>query len=334
MNSVKARGSGDSPTIREYIDRRSIVELVERTLRGEVAASTSLLTVLGGAVVIQEPSKQGSGFKLLSPAGYRGLHRVKTTSGRSEIIVKGLEESPVSLGLLELNLESSGLTVVRVTGGSGSRLTGLKIHAARGVSHEVIVIQDPVGENTEVTEIIVEQEDSSSLILTILLKPSSLSYTSITSRLAAGSKARKNIIVNPLPGARVDVEDTSLVSEPESSVESYIRSRLEGGSTTALRGRGVVERSARGSRVVYGIESLLCDESSRVYMQPFLDIHTGSVVEARHYARSYMLTLDRLFYIETRGLNTSEARRLLVKGFLTQGLSDTARRVVEESIFS
>ncbi|ADV64481.1 SufD family Fe-S cluster assembly protein [Desulfurococcus mucosus] len=328
--------TGDSPTIKRYIDKSVIEELARRILAREASLNT-ILTIEGSMseTKIYDPASSTAVFESLpSPLKPPAVYRVKSLGGESEIAVTGFREDSLNIGYIELILDKAGITVLRIQESRGSRFTGLRIIVADGVSHEVVILYESLRDAVDLSEIKVEQGDSSRLTLTAFFKPGSLMHVVAESRSGKGSALSKTMIIDAASGSRVELEDSSRINTPGSSVESYIKARLGGGSIAALRGKGVVARGAVDSKVVYGIESLITDTESKVYMHPFLEINTNRVAEARHYARNYIITLDKVFYMGTRGLDPGEATMLLIRGFMTMGLSGKAREIIAERIAS
>ncbi|AFL66017.1 SufD family Fe-S cluster assembly protein [Desulfurococcus amylolyticus] len=336
MAKTVSRGVGDSPTIKKYIDKSPLEELVRRALNREAPITNILIKALSPNAFIDPLPPSGSiGFKSIPVITVsQGFYRVRSTGGVFDISVEGSGDGVIAVGYIELILEGPGLTILRIPENPAHRIMGIKVTVAKGVDHEVLLIHKSGRRAMDLSEIIVEQGDASRLALVALFNTGSILQARVESIQGAGSSIEKTILVNSTQGSRVEVEDYSYIDNPSVSVESYIRSRLEGGSIAVLRGRGIVSRRASGSRIVYGIESLINDAESTAYMHPFLDIHSNNIVEARHYARNYLLTMDKLFYIETRGLKPEEAAMLLVHGFLTRGLSRAAREIILSNISS
>ena len=63
------------------------------------------------------------------------------------------------------------------------------------------------------------------------------------------------------------------------------------------------------------MEFLLMDESAKVDVLPGLEIEEQDVI-AGHKAAIAPLDEDKLFYLTARGLTESEAKKMIIQGFL------------------
>ncbi len=102
---------------------------------------------------------------------------------------------------------------------------------------------------------------------------------------------------------------------PETSSEIINKSIIKEGGHNIYRGLVFVKRGARGAANFSRCDALLCDDVSRSETLPTL---TVSEPDARveHEAGAERLSEEKLFFLRTRGLCESEARGLLVNGFL------------------
>jgi Fe-S cluster assembly protein SufD len=78
--------------------------------------------------------------------------------------------------------------------------------------------------------------------------------------------------------------------------------------------------------------NLLLDDGPRADSVPNLELETGNITRAGHASVTGKLDRDQLFYLQSRGINEREARRLVVRGFFSDlverlGDSELAERV-------
>ena len=62
----------------------------------------------------------------------------------------------------------------------------------------------------------------------------------------------------------------------------------------------------------------MLSEGTRADSIPNLEIETGDIVGAGHASATGRFDDEQLFYLQSRGITEDEARRLVVRGFLTE----------------
>ncbi|ABL78604.1 Fe-S cluster assembly protein SufB [Thermofilum pendens] len=102
---------------------------------------------------------------------------------------------------------------------------------------------------------------------------------------------------------------------PSTSSEVVSKSISADGGTAVYRGLVKVARGARGSTAAVKCDSLILDKKSKALTYPRneVDEEDSTVV---HEATTGRLSEEALFYLKTRGLSESEARRLVVLGYV------------------
>ena len=91
----------------------------------------------------------------------------------------------------------------------------------------------------------------------------------------------------------------------------------------ALNGRIVVHPAARGADASQSIRNLLLSPLAELNARPQLEIHVDDV-RCKHGATTGTLDPAQLFYLRSRGLDESDARRLLTLAFCHDVLSDVS----------
>jgi len=94
----------------------------------------------------------------------------------------------------------------------------------------------------------------------------------------------------------------------------------------ALQGRGahtvwigdvLIRQSATGTDSYEQNRNLLLTDGTRADSIPNLEIETGDIAGAGHASASGRFDDEQLFYLQARGISEEEARRLVVRGFLS-----------------
>jgi Fe-S cluster assembly protein SufD len=80
----------------------------------------------------------------------------------------------------------------------------------------------------------------------------------------------------------------------------------------------LIRAAAEGTDTYELNRNLLLTDGARADSVPNLEIETGQIEGAGHASASGRFDDDQLFYLQARGINESEARRLVVRGFLNE----------------
>jgi Fe-S cluster assembly scaffold protein SufB len=82
---------------------------------------------------------------------------------------------------------------------------------------------------------------------------------------------------------------------------------------------GVIDISptGKGTNAHLEHEGLLLSRKARIDAIPGFEIHTNDV-KATHSSAVHYIRPEQLFYLQTRGIDTSEAKKLIVGGFLNE----------------
>jgi Fe-S cluster assembly protein SufD len=78
--------------------------------------------------------------------------------------------------------------------------------------------------------------------------------------------------------------------------------------------------------------NLVLSEGTRADSIPNLEIETGNIVGAGHASSTGRFDDEQLFYLQSRGISEEEARRLVVRGFLAEIISQIGSPALEERL--
>ena len=96
------------------------------------------------------------------------------------------------------------------------------------------------------------------------------------------------------------------------------RGALQGeGARTVWIGDVLITPNAPGTDSYEENRNLLLTEGTRADSVPNLEIETGDIAGAGHASASGRFDDEQLFYLQARGIHETEARRLVVRGFLS-----------------
>jgi len=121
-----------------------------------------------------------------------------------------------------------------------------------------------------------------------------------------------------LTGAqRLFARTEHLHSEPKSFSRSSFRYAAAGSAQVDVEGNVEIARKAKGADAHFVAKSLLLSREARVRVVPMLSVKTGDA-KAGHGAAMAPVSADELFYLESRGIDGKEGRRMILEGFLLE----------------
>jgi Fe-S cluster assembly protein SufD len=77
---------------------------------------------------------------------------------------------------------------------------------------------------------------------------------------------------------------------------------------------------------------LLLTDGARADSVPNLEIETGEIVGAGHASTTGRFDDEQLFYLQSRGIPSEIARRLVIRGFFAEIISKLNNDVIQERI--
>jgi len=252
------------------------------------------------------------------------------------------------------------ITVTRADLGSASRAAHTLIEA-RPFSRATVILQNTGDARlTENVEIIVG--DSAKLTV-ITVQEWNADAVQLASHFATiGRDARlKHIVVslggsivrlNPsvhLAGSGADTEllglyfaDAGQHLEQQVYVDHiapHTRSRvtykgaLQGtGARTVWIGDVLIGPGASGTDSYEQNRNLVLSEGTRADSVPNLEIETGDILGAGHASATGRFDDEQLFYLQSRGISEDEARRLVVRGFLSEVVQKIGSKPLEDRL--
>lgn len=130
-------------------------------------------------------------------------------------------------------------------------------------------------------------------------------------------------------------------SQPNCKSRVTYKGALQGDKAhTVWVGDVLIRKEAEGTDTYELNRNLLLTDGARADSVPNLEIETGQIEGAGHASASGRFDDEHLFYLQARGINELEARRLVVKGFLNEivqqigieSLEDRLNKSIEEEL--
>jgi len=146
-----------------------------------------------------------------------------------------------------------------------------------------------------------------------------------------GSKLKKNIaVVLKEEGARAEVLSVAMASwpgqiqdsgakitheAPNTSSKILSKSISSNGGQSSYRGAVVIAKGAKNCKSFVQCDALMLDGKSRSDTYPYVEINQPDV-DIGHEASVSKVGDEQLFYLMSRGLSETDARTLVVNGFI------------------
>ncbi|MEO6827783.1 MAG: Fe-S cluster assembly protein SufD [Microbacteriaceae bacterium] len=108
------------------------------------------------------------------------------------------------------------------------------------------------------------------------------------------------------------------VAENTRSRVNYKGALQGAGARTVWVGDVLIGPNASGTDSYEQNRNLVLTEGTRADSVPNLEIETGDILGAGHASATGRFDDEQLFYLQSRGITEEEARRLVVRGFLTE----------------
>ena len=210
----------------------------------------------------------------------------------------------------------------RETGYFTNTVTNIVLGPGASIEHHKLQQESPGA--FHIAAVNVAQEAKSRFTSTSFALGARLARTGITVRLQAeGASCSLDGLY--LTDGRQHIDHHTRIDhlKPGCSSRELYKGVLNDASRAVFNGRVVVHPDAQGSDAFQSNHNLLLSEDAEIDTKPQLEIWADNV-KCSHGATIGQLDEDHLFYLRSRGLEASEARRMLVRGFL-QGQVDRLR---------
>jgi Fe-S cluster assembly protein SufD len=95
-----------------------------------------------------------------------------------------------------------------------------------------------------------------------------------------------------------------------------------------------IRAAAEGTDTYELNRNLLLSDGARADSVPNLEIETGEIVGAGHASTTGRFDDEQLFYLMSRGINESDARRLVVRGFFNEIVSQIGIEEIQDRLMA
>ncbi len=239
--------------------------------------------------------------------------------------------------------EPAFLSIKDVSASSAAHLIVQSKTHSRGT---VVIDHTGTGNLAEIVEILVGDESSLTVVSIQDWNYESVHTSAQFARLGRNSRLKhvvvslggKTVRITPTaeftaPGAEVELlgiyfadagqhlEHRSYVDHAVANCKSRVtyKGALQGkGAHTVWIGDVLIRKAAEGTDTYELNRNLLLSDGARADSVPNLEIETGEIEGAGHASATGRFDDEQLFYLQARGINELDARRLVVRGFLNE----------------
>ncbi|MEW9854863.1 SufD family Fe-S cluster assembly protein [Novosphingobium sp. M1R2S20] len=176
------------------------------------------------------------------------------------------------------------------------------------------------GSATVARHLVITLEAGATFDLRVLLAGPAFGRIAVDVRL--GEKADFTLGAAQLATGSETVEIVTEVTHagPSATSEQIVRTVLSGHATGTYLGRIGVERGADGTDAEQSVRAMLLDRTATANARPELEIYADDV-KAAHGCAVGELDAQGLFYLMSRGLPPSEAKRLMLQAFIAEAFA-------------
>ena len=256
--------------------------------------------------------------------------------------------------------QASEVTVTRSALGSTARAAHTVIHATHHSVGTVVLQNSGDALLSENIEIILDEGAQLTVVTVQQWEADAVHLASHFSEI--GRDARLKHVVVSLGGSVVRVNPSAHLSSVGGDVELYgvyfadtgqhleqqvfvnhdapntksrvsYKGALQGvGAHTVWIGDVLIRPTAPGTDSYEQNRNLLLTDGARADSIPNLEIETGEIAGAGHASASGRFDDEQLFYLQARGIGEDEARRLVVRGFLSEIVQKIGSPELEEKL--
>lgn len=261
---------------------------------------------------------------------------------------------------LVLNGEVKDAATISITNPGDLKAAHLIIESATHSYGTVVIDHTGSGSLAEIVEVIVGDESSLTVVSIQDWSEDAVHTSAQFARLGRNSKLKHIVIslggktVRVTPNAEFTgtggdaellgmyfadagqhLEHRSYVDHAVANCKSRVtyKGALQGENAhTVWVGDVLIRKAAEGTDTYELNRNLLLTDGARADSVPNLEIETGEIEGAGHASASGRFDDEQLFYLQARGIDELDARRLVVRGFLNEVIQQIGIDSIEERL--
>ncbi|MGH3467478.1 MAG: Fe-S cluster assembly protein SufD [Thermocrispum sp.] len=240
------------------------------------------------------------------------------------LTVNGPGEGRTAYGHLQVRLEAyANASVVLDHRGSGTYADNVEFVTGEGARLTVISVQDWADDAVHVSEHHVALGRDATVKHTVVTIGGDLVRISPTARFT-GTGGDVELLGLSFADAGQHQEHRLFVDHAQAHCKSNVKYKgaLQGdGAPSVWIGDVLIRAAAEGTETFELNRNLVLTQGARADSVPNLEIETGEIEGAGHASATGRFDDEQLFYLQSRGINEQQARRLVVRGFFHEILA-------------
>jgi Fe-S cluster assembly protein SufD len=247
-----------------------------------------------------------------------------TASRPTFVSIRGDDASEAAAGFLRLHLAPcASATVVLDYAGSATYAENVEIVVDEGASLNLVSVQGWADDSVHLTQHQAQLGKDASLAHTAVSLGGGVVRVVPSVRFAGpGGNAELRGLYFADAGQHLEHRLFVDHAQPDCRSRVTYKGALQGaGAHTVWIGDVIIRPEATGTDTYEGNRNLVLTDGARADSVPNLEILTGEVVRAGHASASGRLEDLHMFYLMARGIPLNEARRLVIRGFFGELIS-------------
>ena len=272
---------------------------------------------------------------------------------KSEVAIELDSDADCVVDILFLNTSESLPVLFNIRARDGARVTVNELFFADadkdtvcGCMHDITAAS---GSEIELTMLHLEDKDSDvftiingraeerSSIRTNLISMGGRKVRHRSKIVAAGKESRifTNDVVLGFDSQKVDIETDTTSKNVHTESISNTRAIMLGSAAGIIKSFAKIEKGSKGSVSKINEHGIVDGEDSYIYLIPDMSIDESDVV-ATHAGAAAPIDKEKIFYMQSRGVDERLAKLLVMTGFLSESLgrisSEWVKRITYSSI--
>ena len=206
-----------------------------------------------------------------------------------------------------------------------------QIHVPAGERQSRQIAELPVVDGVGVVDLDVTIGDNATFTLHLLAHNADYGRIHVRATLGNGSHFELGGAILGSGQQTLEIVTETIHAEPNATSNQVVRSVLADKATGSFLGRINVARHAQKTDAAQSVKAMLLDRGATANAKPELEIFADDV-KCAHGATVGELDKQALFYLASRGLPPTEAKKLMLQAFIADAFVSVGDDAVREAI--
>ncbi|MBL4624514.1 MAG: Fe-S cluster assembly protein SufD [Flavobacteriales bacterium] len=244
--------------------------------------------------------------------------------------------NPRNLFVVEENASVTFINSFETASGSSFTNATTEIYVKEGARVDSYILQNESDTSKQINEIDVVQESNTTYSATTITLNGGLVRNNHNVEVK-GQGCETNLFGLYLTSGNQHVDNHTIIDHIEPNCESnevYI-GIVDDNSTAVFNGKVFVRSKAQKTNAYQQNKNMLLTDDASAYSKPELEIYADDV-KCSHGSTTGQVDEEAIFYLQTRGVSESNARKMMIRAFANEVLEnvkiDALREVLETKI--